>query len=126
VPKIDDHLDTNPELKIQAGIAALVFDFKLSMAKRIEIMVKYLKTETCDFLTRTYEHSKAEKHAAFKATELSLLADERIALAKTAYRKTTALGYCLAPVVIAKISNSVSKVLNSTSNTLSASTKQAM
>jgi hypothetical protein len=88
-----------------AAIAAAVADFKVSLAERVAVMERWLLAgeEPAAYRARV-DAERAEMIRALGSGEIqtSTAADGRIAVVESTHRAATAVGYAMAPVVVAK------------------------
>jgi hypothetical protein len=83
-------------------IGALVADDRIPLADRVRRMMEWLDTGTCEDVDRVAGELAAEHEAALARTSVGLSATGKVAVVAGPYRHGMALGYRLAPVVVAE------------------------
>lgn len=85
-----------------AAIAACVGDFKIPMAQRVEAMEKWLMTGEEPAASRAQvESERMDLVAALERGDIKTHVVGRVAVVESGHRAATAVGYALAPVVVA-------------------------
>ncbi len=88
-----------------AAIASAVSNFKVPLSERVAMTEKWLLTgeEPAGYRARV-EAERAEIRRAIAAGEIKVseAANGRIAVVESTHRAATSVGYCLAPVVVAR------------------------
>jgi hypothetical protein len=94
-----------PEAREYAALAACVSDFKAPITDRVGAIRHWLETgEVPTAYMAGVDRDRAESARALTAGEIkiSVAADGRVAVVESAHRAAMGLGYCLAPLVVAR------------------------